>query len=130
MRRLIMCALLFALSAASQAAAVDFDAYVYWVTPGTKKAVAWTAPDTGADGFEIYVWQLENSKSFLAGRLVQTNSIEITWRTHGHYIIYCRAFKVDAYGAKKFSEWVNTLDPTVGEVNGKPRAWVLYVAPY
>lgn len=109
--------------------AADFDAYTYWVTPGTKKTVAWTAGDALTEGYEIYVWQMEGSRRFLSGRILATNQIEITWRTPGHYIIYCRAFK-GSETAREWSDWVNTLDPTVGEVNGQPRAWVLYVAPY
>jgi hypothetical protein len=109
--------------------ASDFDAYCYWVTPGEKKIVAWTPPEGGADGYEIYVWQLEGAKRFLSGRIVTTNQIEITWRTHGHYIIFCRAFCGEGT-ARTFSEWVNTLDPLVGQINGLPRAWVLYVTQY
>lgn len=127
MRNTILATLvLFLLAMVAMAA--DFDSYVYWVPSGTKKTVAWTAPEGGADGYEIYVWQLENSQRFLSGRVVFQNSIEITWKTPGHYIVYCRAFK-DVGGVRQWSEWVNTLDPTVGLVNEHPRAWVLYVAP-
>ena len=125
-KTIILVAIMLLVTALAQAA--DFDAYVYWVTPGTKKTVGWTAPE-GAEGYEIYVWQLEGSKRFLSGRILTTNSIEITWKTSGHYIIYCRAFSGTG-DARTWSEWVNTLDPAVGEVNGQPRAWVLYVAPY
>jgi hypothetical protein len=125
MKRTFLLAIIFICLPVS-AHAADFDAYVYWVTPGVKKIVAWEAPEGGADGYEIYVWQLEGAKRFLSGRIVTTNQIEITWKTHGHYIIYCRAFNGEGE-TRTWSEWVNTLDPLIGQVNGLPRAWVLYV---
>jgi hypothetical protein len=125
MKRIYLSAIVLTLFSV-MAQAADFDAYVYWVTPGQKRIVAWEVPDGGADGYEIYVWQLEGARRFLSGRIVATNQIEITWKTHGHYIIYCRAFKGEGE-TRTWSEWVNTLDPLVGQVNGLPRSWVLYV---
>lgn len=105
--------------------AADYDAYVYWVPPETRKPIFWTAPETGADGYEIYIWRMESAK-IMYQTTVTEPTITIRWRTRGTYIAYVRAFKI-IDGVKQFGEWKNTLDPTVGEVNGKPRAWVLYV---
>lgn len=106
-------------------AASDFDGFVFWVESGSKRSVEW-APAENAEGYELYVWQMEGSKRFLSGRMVTAPKIEITWRTRGHYVVYARPWRtVD--GSKVFGEWCNSLDPACGVVNGAPRAWALFV---
>lgn len=103
----------------------DLDAYEYWVPYNTSKAFEWS-PIDGADGYELYVWQLESSKRFLYGKIVYTNKHSIVWKTHGHYVVYVRHFKL-VDGQRVFGEWGNSLNPEVGIVDGKPKAWVIYV---
>jgi hypothetical protein len=114
--------------------AADYDAYTYWLTPTLqadgrywiKKTVAW-APTAGAQGYEIYVWRLEDGVRLLVGRMTTEPKLEITWRTRGHYIFYIRSYVTKADGSKEFGVWCNSLDPAVGIVNGQPKAWVVYV---
>jgi hypothetical protein len=110
---------------ASFAVAADFDAYVFWVPYGTQKTVEWN-PIKDASGYEIYAWQMEGEKRFLAGKIVTIPEVSVVWRTHGHYVLYVRAFK-DVGGVRNFGAWGHSLDPAVGIVKGAPRAWALYV---
>jgi hypothetical protein len=103
----------------------DLDAYEYWVQSGTIRSFEWSAV-TGADGYELYIWQLEGSKRFLSGKIVFTNRHSVLWKTYGHYIVYVRHFKL-VNGVRIFGEWGNSLDPKIGVVNGNPRAWVIYI---
>ena len=101
------------------------DAYEYWVPYNNPQAFEWAAVD-GADGYELYIWQLEGPKRFLSGKIVTTNKHSIVWKTHGHYVIYVRPFKM-VDGQRQFGAWGNSLDPAVGIVDGAPRAWVIFV---
>lgn len=125
MRIVIAVILSLVLAMAATVQAADFDAYVYWVEPGTRKAIAWNPPEGGADGYELQIWRMETNKV-----VYQTTAtappFQILWKTPGHYIAYVRAFKGEG-ASKEYGEWRNTLDPTVGNVNGQPRAWVLLV---
>jgi hypothetical protein len=120
---LLVISFLFFFSNSSNSASLD--AYEYWVSYNTPQAFEWAAVD-GADGYELYIWQLEGLKMFLSGKIVTTNKHSIVWKTHGHYVVYVRHFKL-VNGVRVFGEWGNSLDPTVGVVDGNPRAWVIYV---
>jgi hypothetical protein len=123
--RNILLVLSFLLLFNSFSNAAILDAHEYWVPYNTAQAFEWIAVD-GAAGYEIYIWQLERSKRFLSGKIVTTNKHSIVWKTHGHYVVYVRHFKL-VNGVRVFGEWGNSLDPAVGIVDGKPRAWVIYV---
>lgn len=115
------------LLAAGSASALDFDAYTYWVEPNTVKEFDW-APVQDAEGYEIYVYCLERSKSYLVGRTVTYPTHKIRFQTPGHYVLYARAF-VTRDGTRVWGEWKNSLEADCGIVNGQPRPWVIYV-PY
>ena len=123
--RNILLVLSFLLFFSSFSNAEFLDAHEYWVPYSTSQAFEWAAVD-GADGYELYIWQLEGLKIFLSGKIVTTNKHSIVWKTHGHYVVYVRHFKL-VNGVRVFGEWGNSLDPTVGVVDGNPRAWVIYV---
>ena len=108
----------------SIATAADFDAYVYWTDPGTRKAIE-GVPVDGAEGYELQVRRMESNKTVYSGTTAGPK-LTINWRTTGHYVAYVRSFRTGAAG-KEYSEWKNTLDPTVGIVNGQPKAWVVLV---
>ena len=109
--------------------AVDFYAYCYWVTPGTKRSIAWTA-ESEAVGYELQIRKMESGKTVYQNRIVNTY-LEITWKTVGHYVAYVRWYKL-VDGVNIFSEWKNSLEPGSSLVldGGKwtPKAWVLIVA--
>lgn len=115
-----------ALLAAAIVEAADFDAYVYWVTPGTRKTIAWNPPANGADGYDLQIWRMESSRIVYQTTVLGSSQFAILWKTPGHYVAYIRAFK-GPVASREYGEWKNTLDPTVGSVNGQPRAWVLLV---
>lgn len=105
--------------------AINLDVYEYWLPYNTSHAFEWSAVD-GAAGYEIYIFRLEDSKKFLSGKIVFTNKCSIVWKSHGHFIVYVRHFKL-VNQIRVFGEWGSSLDPAVGIVDGKPRAWVIYV---
>jgi hypothetical protein len=119
---IIIALLLFA----ALASALDYGpAYVYWVEPGTKKVFAW-APVPGAEVYEIYLFRMENARSYLVGRRVAAPTHSITFNTPGTYVLYARAgMTVD--GVLTWGEWRNSLDPACGVVNGLPQPWTVYV---
>jgi len=106
----------------------DFDAYVYAVPYNTLKTVSWApppAPYESHDGYEYSVFRMETARMVLTGNTTNS-SVTIRFKTHGMYVLYVRSFKL-INGVKRYGEWGNSLDPTVGIVNGQPRAWVVYV---
>lgn len=106
------------------AVAADFDAYVYWISPGTRRTVEWNAAP-GADGYEIIVRRMESGKDLYSGTVTDTR-ITIKFSTTGHNVIYLRAFK-GAGATREYGEWKTTLDPSFAVVNSVPKAWVMAV---
>jgi hypothetical protein len=123
-RIFLVVSLFFALSMTAMAFN-NLDVYEYWVQSGTSRSFEWSAVP-GASGYELYIWQLENSQRFLSGKIVTASTHTILWKTHGHYIVYIRHFKL-VNGVRNFGEWGNSLDPAIGVVDGKPKAWIIYV---
>ena len=121
----IIPSLFFILLFLSPVYSADFDSYVYWVTPSTKKTISWDVPTDGADGYEFKIWRMETSQVVYQTKLA-SNQITITWKTPGIYYPYVRSYK-GPITARTYSEWINALDPTVAIVNGKPKAWAIYV---
>ena len=127
----IVLVLLFILLYFSPVYSADFDSYVYWVTQpvnsttGVKKTISWDIPDGGADGYEFKIWRMETSQIIYQTKLV-SNQITVNWKTPGTYYPYVRSYK-GPIATREYSEWINSLDPTVAVVNGKPKAWVIYV---
>lgn len=118
----ILCALICPLAIAS-----DFEAYVYWIDPGTRRTIAWDAAP-GADGYEIIVRRMESGRDLYKGTVTDTK-ITIKFSTTGHNVIYLRAFK-GAGEAREYGEWKTTLDPSFAVVNSVPKAWVMAVHTY
>ena len=116
---------LFILLLFSHVYSADFDSYVYWVTPSTKKTISWDVPTDGADGYEFKIWRMETSQVVYQTKLA-SNQITITWKTPGIYYPYVRSYK-GPIETRIYGEWFNALDPTVAIVNGKPKAWAIYV---
>ena len=121
----IVLILLFILLFLSPVYSADFDSYVYWVTPSTKKTISWDVPTDGADGYEFKIWRMETSQVVYQTKL-NTNQITITWKTPGIYYPYVRSYK-GPIETRVYTEWINALDPTVAIVNNKPKAWAIYV---
>lgn len=123
MAALSICLVLASFSAALPA---DYDGYVYWRPSGSVVVITWDA-DPAAEGYEIYVWRMENSTRLLAGKILTTNQHTITFKTHGTYIYYARGFYTDTSGIRQFTEWSNSLDARFAIVGDRARAWVIYV---
>ena len=127
----IVLILLFILFFFSPVYSVDFDSYIYWITQpvntttGVKKTISWDVPLQGADGYEFKIWRMETSQVVYQTKLI-SNQITVTWKTPGIYYPYVRSYK-GPIATREYSEWINSLDPTVAVVNGKPKAWVIYV---
>ena len=111
---------LFLLLLASCLYAADFDAYNYWVTPGTRRTIAWD-PVAGADKYEVSIRRMESGRTLYQG-FVNTPQITVKFNSTGHNVVYIRAFINGIAG-----EWQNTLDPLVSTVNSKNKAWVILV---
>ena len=127
MKRRTILAMAFLFIACTMATAADFDAYVYWVDPGTRRTIEWNAAP-GADGYEIIVRRMESGKALYSGTVTGT-SIAIRFNTTGHNVVYLRAFKGTG-DAREYGEWKNTLDPSFAVVNSAPKAWVMAVHTY
>jgi hypothetical protein len=100
--------------------AADFDAYSYWVTPGTRRTIAWDRV-TGAEKYEIAIRRMESGKTLYQGFVVDPQ-ITVKFNTTGHNVVYVRSVSKDYT-----SEWQNTLNPAVSSVGGNPKAWVIVV---
>jgi hypothetical protein len=112
---IILATLIFTVSYAT-----DIDGYFYWVTPGTRRTIAWDAI-SGADKYEVSIRRLESGRTLYQG-FVTTPQITVKFNSTGHNVVYIRAISGNTVG-----EWQNTLDPVVSSVNGKPKAWVIVV---
>lgn len=122
---LILIILLLLLTVAASRAD-DFRAYVHWVPYSTIKEISWSPPATGpVDGYEYYLQQLENGRAY-ARAVIAVNKINIRFKTHGHYVLWVRAYKTVG-GAKEWGPWANSLDPAFGMVSGEMSPWVAYV---
>jgi hypothetical protein len=121
----IVLSLFFILLFLSPGYSADFDSYVYWVIPGTKKTIQWDTPIEGADGYEFKIWRMETSQVVYQTKII-SNQITITWKTPGIYYPYVRSYK-GPIATRVYTEWINALDPTVAVVNGKSKAWAIYV---
>ena len=124
---IILLGVLFVLVAPWVVRAADFDAYVYWIDPGTLRTIAWN-PAPGADGYEIIVRRMESGKALYTGTVTGT-SIGIRFNTTGHNVVYLRAFKGSG-ATREYGEWKNTLDPSFAVVNSVPKAWVMAIHTY
>ena len=127
MKRNTILSMVFLLIACTMATAADFDAYVYWIDPGTLRTIAWD-PAPGADGYEIIVRRMESGKALYSGTVTDPK-IAIRFNTTGHNVVYLRAFK-GAGAAREYGEWKNTLDPSFAVVNSVPKAWVMAIHTY
>jgi hypothetical protein len=103
----------------------DYNAYTYAVAYNTKKTIAWATTAVQATGYEYYFSRLEDQKKLAVGTVAQS-TVTVTFKTHGHWVINVRSFTT-TNGVKRYGAWGNSLDPSVGVVQGNPQAWVIYV---
>jgi hypothetical protein len=122
----VVIALFFLASAAI--AMEDYDAYTYVVPYNQSKTVAWSPPDaaTVPNGYEWYFLRMDSGVKVSSGTVTAPSLTVSHFRTHGVLVIYVRPFWI-VNGVKQFGEWGNSLDSSVGVVNGQPHAWVIYV---
>jgi hypothetical protein len=123
MKKLFILALLLI---SVSAYAVDFDGMTYWQKPQTPTTISW---DGNGDGYEVYVWQMENGLRYLSGRMTTEKKLVVNWATRGHYIVYVRQYN-DIKGVRTWTPWIRSIDSESATVGGVPHPWIVYVAPF
>ena len=117
----IMLSLAFVLLTCALSQAADFDAYVYWVYPGTRRTIVWDPPAGGADKYEVAIYRMNSGRNIYQG-FVTEPKITVLFRSAGLDVVYIRAIK----GAE-IGEWQNTLSPGTSTVNGQSKPWAILV---
>lgn len=125
---IVMLAVLFAPLAIAEPVMKDYNCYTYVVAYDTRLTLTWEADPTmlTPDGYEYYFEQMETGRKIAQGTAM-TNSVTVRFRTHGHYQLWARSYKIMDGGVKQYGIWCSSADPAFGTVNGSRRGWVVYV---